>query len=113
MSGMEIKRIKLGNVAEIKTGPFGSALHNSDYVVEGVPIITVEHIGNLGIKHSPDVPRVNHDDYERLSAYKLKAGDLIFSRVGAVDRTAIVRDTEEGVAIFRPITSRPSRSSHR
>ncbi|MCI0374566.1 restriction endonuclease subunit S [Lacticaseibacillus paracasei] len=93
---MEIKTVRLGDIAEIKTGPFGSALHNSDYVSNGIPIITVEHIGDLGIVHSPDVPRVNADDYERLSAYRLKTGDIVFSRVGAVDRTAIVRDIEDG-----------------
>lgn len=93
---METKTVKLGDIAEIKTGPFGSALHNSDYVSNGVPIITVEHIGDLEILHASDVPRVNADDYERLSAYRLKAGDIVFSRVGAVDRTAIVRDIEDG-----------------
>lgn len=93
---METKTVRLGDIAEIKTGPFGSALHNSDYVSNGIPIITVEHIGDLGIVHSPDVPRVNADDYERLSAYRLKTGDIVFSRVGAVDRTAIVRDIEDG-----------------
>ncbi|WP_282801730.1 restriction endonuclease subunit S [Secundilactobacillus kimchicus] len=93
---METKNVKLGHIAEIKTGPFGSALHNSDYVSNGVPIITVEHIGNLGIVHASDVPRVNADDYERLSAYRLKTGDIVFSRVGAVDRTAIVQDSEDG-----------------
>lgn len=35
---------RLGDVAEVKTGPFGSALHESDYVQNGTPIITVEHL---------------------------------------------------------------------
>src|SRR5437867_2966227 len=38
-------------VAEIRTGPFGSALHEHDYVDEGTPIITVEHLTERGILH--------------------------------------------------------------
>ena len=34
---------ELGEISEIKTGPFGSSLHASDYVADGVPIITTEH----------------------------------------------------------------------
>ncbi len=38
--------MSLGDVADIQTGPFGSQLHQRDYVVDGVPIVTVEHLGN-------------------------------------------------------------------
>lgn len=34
----------LSSVADIKTGPFGSVLHERDYVEDGTPIITVEHL---------------------------------------------------------------------
>ena len=40
---------KLGEVAHIKTGPFGSALHEKDYVDDGTPIMTVEHLGEHGV----------------------------------------------------------------
>lgn len=42
--------VKVENIADVKTGPFGSALHAEDYVLEGTPIITVEHLGDEGIK---------------------------------------------------------------
>ncbi|MCF7961940.1 MAG: restriction endonuclease subunit S [Pirellula sp.] len=41
---------KLGDVAEVKTGPFGSTLHESDYARDGTPIITVEHLGEFGVE---------------------------------------------------------------
>ena len=34
---------ELGEISEIRTGPFGSTLHAEDYVEEGTPIITTEH----------------------------------------------------------------------
>lgn len=36
--------LKIQDCADVKTGPFGSALHERDYVEDGTPIITVEHL---------------------------------------------------------------------
>ncbi len=79
----------------IQTGPFGSQLHNSDYVSIGTPILTVEHLGENQILHE-NIPRVSDNDRKRLSRYIIKKGDIIFSRVGSVDRRALVREAEEG-----------------
>ena len=79
----------------IQTGPFGSQLHQRDYVPRGTPIVTVEHLGDNRILHD-DVPRVSDSDRDRLKRYELRQGDIVFSRVGSVDRRAIVRETEEG-----------------
>lgn len=79
----------------IQTGPFGSQLHQEDYVSDGTPIITVEHLGENRILHG-DVPRVSDFDRDRLSRYWLRTGDIVFSRVGSVDRRALVRTAEDG-----------------
>lgn len=86
---------KLGTVASVQTGPFGSQLHNEDYVDEGTPIITVEHFGEGNINHT-NLPRVCDVDLARLSKYTLKTNDLVFSRVGSVDRSVIVTEAEDG-----------------
>jgi type I restriction enzyme S subunit len=79
----------------IQTGPFGSQLHQEDYVQIGTPIITVEHLGENRILHA-NTPKVSDDDRNRLSRYQLNKGDIVFSRVGSVDRRALVREKEEG-----------------
>ncbi len=79
----------------IQTGPFGSQLHQKDYVDVGTPIVTVENLGENRIE-STDVPRVSDADRERLGRYSLKEGDIVFSRVGSVDRRALIRKTEDG-----------------
>lgn len=79
----------------IQTGPFGSQLHQRDYVSEGTPIITVEHLGENRITHQ-NMPLVSDQDKARLSRYTLREGDIVFSRVGSVDRRALVRQAEEG-----------------
>lgn len=91
------KETTLNKVSDIQTGPFGSQLHNSDYVKEGTPIITVEHLLDDRITHSEDIPKVSIDDTARLSKrYSLKEGDIVFSRVGSVDRSAYVSESENG-----------------
>lgn len=79
----------------VQTGPFGSQLHASDYVEHGTPIITVEHLGENRIIHS-NLPRVTDDDRNRLGRYTLITGDIVFSRVGSVDRRALVHPEEDG-----------------
>ena len=79
----------------IQTGPFGSQLHQRDYVSVGTPIITVEHLGENRITHK-DMPCVSDNDRDRLSKYTLREGDIVFSRVGSVDRRALVREIEDG-----------------
>jgi type I restriction enzyme S subunit len=79
----------------IQTGPFGSQLHAKDYVDEGTPIITVEHLGENRVLHT-NLPRVTDADKERLARYTMQTGDIIFSRVGSVDCRALVREPEDG-----------------
>src|SRR5713101_7986256 len=79
----------------VQTGPFGSQLHQEDYVEIGTPIITVEHLGENRIVQE-NLPRVTEEDRTRLSKYSLRKGDIVFSRVGSVDRRALVRNEEDG-----------------
>lgn len=79
----------------IQTGPFGSQLHSADYVEAGTPIITVEHLGENLIE-GKNPPLVNAEDVKRLSKYTLREGDIVFSRVGSVDRRAIVSADQNG-----------------
>jgi len=86
---------RIGTVAKVKTGPFGSALHERDYVQDGTPIVTVEHLSDFGISHT-DLPMVSEADRRRLEAYTLDLHDIVFSRVGSIDRSALVRPDETG-----------------
>lgn len=70
----------LGDLADVQTGPFGSQLHSSDYVDEGTPIITVEHlVADSRISHDR-IPRVSVSDTARLARYSLQLGDLVQPR---------------------------------
>ena len=88
-------KCRLGDVAKSQTGPFGSQLHEADYVKEGTPIVTVEHLGDTGFT-TQNLPFVSEKDTKRLSKFLLEEGDIVFSRVGAVDRNVYVKKEQRG-----------------
>ena len=67
----------VGDFASVQTGPFGSQLHNEDYVESGTPIITVEHMDGKYIAHR-NLPLVSQNDVDRLRKYDLHTGDIVF-----------------------------------
>lgn len=90
----------LGKVCEegggdIQTGPFGSQLHASDYVNDGIPSVMPVNIGDSRIL-TDGICRITEADAQRLSRYRLRAGDIVYSRRGDVERLALVRDKEDG-----------------
>lgn len=91
----EWSKVPLSHVAEVQTGPFGSQLHNKDYVAKGTPIVTVEHLGSRSFT-TQNLPCVSEEDRCRLSKYYLRTGDIVFSRVGSVDRCSYVNEANSG-----------------
>ncbi len=91
----EWEKKRLGEISDIKTGPFGSILHQEDYVNEGTPIVTVEHLNEFGIS-GKNAPKVSDKDKQRLLGYRINVGDIVFSRVGSVDRCSIARQENDG-----------------
>jgi type I restriction enzyme, S subunit len=80
---------------DISTGPFGSILHQSDYVEGGVPLVNPSHMVNGRIAPKQNIA-VSCETAERLSAYKLHAGDIVMARRGEVGRAAVVYSKEDG-----------------
>ena len=85
----------LGNIADVQTGPFGSQLHKEDYVEFGTPMVTVEHLGNR-VFTKQNLPMISDSDKKRLNKYVLNEGDIVFSRVGSVDRCSYVDNKHLG-----------------
>lgn len=88
---------KLGDISDIKTGPFGSTLHAGDYVSEGAAIITTEHFKNGELPEiKNNIPQVSKEDVRRLQSYVLNTDDIVFSRVGSVDINALITSHQNG-----------------
>ena len=91
--GWEVK--KLRELAKIKIGPFGTQLHKSDYIENGIPIVNPTHIVNGKIVPTKKltISQVKHDS---LSEYHLSVGDVVLARRGEMGRCALVAKREEG-----------------
>lgn len=79
----------------IQTGPFGSQLHASDYVNDGVPVVMPQDLVDRRISTSR-IARVTDETAFGLSRHRLEEGDVVYSRRGDVERHALVSRREVG-----------------
>ena len=87
---------KLGHIAKIQTGPFGSQLHQSDYKPSGIPCIMPCNIGsNLDII-CDNIAYISEDDLNRLAKHKTQEGDIVYSRRGDIEKCAYISSKESG-----------------
>lgn len=90
------KTIEISEITDdIRIGPFGTMLHKSDYISNGVPVINPQHIKNNNICESKNIT-VSESKAHQLSAYMLKYNDIIMGRRGEMGRTAAVKENHEG-----------------
>src|SRR5262245_61783751 len=77
--------------ARIQIGPFGSLLHQEDYVEGGIPLINPKHIQRGSIE--PDSSEtVTPRKFAELDAYHLRAGEVVMGRRGEMGRCAVVNE---------------------
>lgn len=81
--------------AEVKTGPFGTQMHASDYVEQGTPVINVRNIG-FGSVVPEKLEYIGEETVDRLKGHLLRKNDIVFGRKGAVERHALIRDQHDG-----------------
>jgi len=91
--GWEVK--KIGELASVKTGPFGSMLHKEDYISNGIPLVNPIHIKGFHIVADMDFT-ISNEKAEELNKYILQKGDVIFARRGDIGRCAVVSEKENG-----------------
>lgn len=81
--------VKIKEIGSVRVGPFGSALHKSDYIEGGYPIINPIHYPKSIIVPDNKLT-IREEKKEELSNYLLKKRDILFARRGEIGRNAIV-----------------------
>lgn len=79
----------------VRIGPFGSLLHKSDYITDGVPVIMPADIVE-GVIQEDSVAKISSEKADELNSYRLKENDILFPRRGDLTKRAIVRKHQEG-----------------
>src|SRR6185437_80648 len=79
----------------IQTGPFGSQLHQSEYQLDGIPVIMPKDIidGRVAMN---GVAKVSEETADRLARHKLKARAIVLPRRGEITKRAFIRPEQEG-----------------
>jgi type I restriction enzyme, S subunit len=94
MTTSNFSKAKLKNIIDaIRTGPFGSSLHKSDYVANGIPVINPMHINGGKITPDPGTT-ISEVKADELREFKLKVDDIIIARRGVMGRCAVVTKNE-------------------
>lgn len=86
---------RLGALAKFRTGPFGSALHKSDYTYDGVPVINPMHIVEGRIQPTPSMT-ITEAAAKSLADFRLAPGEIVIGRRGDMGRCAVVQEHESG-----------------
>ncbi len=96
-------RVRVGDLAQdgeqpVLTGPFGTSMGSDDFVSKGCPVLTIGCLTDAGIRMSK-AAHVRPEKAAELDRYRLRAGDLLFSRMASVGRAGIVPPELDG-ALF-------------
>ena len=87
---------RLADVCDaILTGPFGSALHQSDYVADGIPVINPQNIVD-GVISKDGVKMVSSKTRDGLQEFTIREDDIVIGRRGEMGRCAVVTSEMNG-----------------
>ncbi len=87
--------VKIGDIASLKTGPFGTQFSAKEYTKSGIPVINVKNIG-YGQIIEDELEFVSEQTRDRLCEHILRTGDIVFGRKGSVDRHAYISEKYDG-----------------
>jgi type I restriction enzyme S subunit len=90
------KITRIGFISELlQTGPFGSQLHQDEYVENEIPVLNPSQL--IGGKIIPDnKTTVTERTAQRLARHRVEIGDIVFGRRGEMGRCGLVTDKEKG-----------------
>ena len=86
---------RLGECAKFRTGPFGSALHKSDYTDDGIPVINPMHVVDGNIEPTRTMT-ITEKAAKNLSDFRLNAGEILIGRRGDMGRCAVIQAHQTG-----------------
>lgn len=85
----EFQTIPLGEVCQVTPGPSGVLLDNLHDGPNGVPVVAPPDITDQGSINAKHVRRASVDRAEKLSRFRLREGDILYVRQGAIGRLAL------------------------
>ncbi|WP_447602900.1 restriction endonuclease subunit S [Nitrospira sp. Nam80] len=73
----------------LQSGPFGSSLHNSDFLESGTVLaVGIDNVHDTGFRLGRN-RRITAEKYEEIKKYRLEPGDVLITVMGTVGRTCV------------------------
>jgi type I restriction enzyme S subunit len=80
---------------KIRTGPFGSQLHQADYRQSGTPVVMPTNLTSGEIVED-GIARIDPEMAQALAEHAMSEGDIVYGRRGDIGRKALVGPDEAG-----------------
>jgi type I restriction enzyme S subunit len=90
-----LKELAAQSSGTIRTGPFGSQLHQADYSQAGTPVVMPTNLTEGEITEE-GIARVDAEIAARLADHAMADGDIVYGRRGDIGRKALVGPDEAG-----------------
>ena len=90
-SGLEWPTATIEDISEkVAMGPFGSSIKVSTFVLDGVPIISGQHLHGVRVDDSPGFNFISYEHAQRLANANVRRGDVIFTHAGNIGQVAYI-----------------------
>ena len=88
--------LTVGEIAEkVAMGPFGSSIKVETFVLEGIPIISGQHLHGFRVDDSPGFNFISHEHAQRLANANIIRGDVVFTHRGNIGQVAYVPENSQ------------------
>lgn len=75
----------------IRTGPFGSALHHSEFTETGIPVLAIDNVSSNKFKRN-ELRNLPPEKYSKFKQFRVYPSDVLVTIMGTVGRVCVAPD---------------------